>query len=294
MLNNIYQLNITVFNLLDIIIVAVLVYILLIWLEQTRSRSIIVGVFIAGAVYLFAVNFNLRVTSFIFQGFFSIFLIALVIIFQADIRRFFEAIGVWGIKNRFKHNAATTIQVAVVDTIIKAVDNLSSKKMGALLVIRGGEPIERHLNGGVVLNGQLSINLLESLFDDNSPGHDGAAIIENDILTKFGVHLPLSKDITQIKSHGTRHAAALGLSERSDVFIIVVSEESGDISSALDGKLEKSEDLGKLREAMEHFYKEKYPQKRWQSWEGFIKRHYLEKIISVPIASIIWYLFGRG
>ena len=262
MFNNIYRVNLTIFDILDIAIVAVLIYIILIWLKQTRSRSISVGMFIAGAIYLFAINFGLRVTSFIFEGFFSIFLIALVIIFQADIRRFFEAIGVWGIKNRFKRNTSIIIQTAVVDTIIKAVENLSAKKMGALLVIRGGETIERHLNGGVVLNGQLSINLLESLFDDNSPGHDGAAIIENDILTKFGVHLPLSNDLIQIKQHGTRHAAALGLAERSDVFIIVVSEESGDISLAFDGKLEKAEDPGKLRLAMEHFYKEKYPQKR--------------------------------
>ena len=134
--------------------------------------------------------------------------------------------------------------------------------------------------------------MLESLFDDNSPGHDGASIIENDILTKFGVHLPLSNDLIQIKQHGTRHAAALGLAERSDVFIIVVSEESGDISLAFDGKLEKAEDPGKLRLAMEHFYKEKYPQKRWQSWESLIRRHYAEKIISIPIAFMIWYLFA--
>jgi len=293
MLNNIYKLDITIFDLLDIVIVAVLIYILLIWLKQTRSRSITIGMFIAGAVYLFARNFNLRITLFIFEGFFSIFLIALVIIFQADIRRFFEVIGVWGIKNRFKRNTSTIIHIAVVDTIIKAVENLSLKKMGALLVIRGNETIERHLNGGVALNGQLSVNLLESLFDDNSPGHDGASIIENDILTKFGVHLPLSNDLIQIKQHGTRHAAALGLAERSDVFIIVVSEESGDISLAFDGKLEKAEDPGKLRAAMENFYREKYPQKRWQSWENLLKKHYLEKIISIPIAFIIWYLSAR-
>ncbi len=104
---------------------------------------------------------------------------------------------------------------------------MAASKTGALIVVKGKEPLERHLNGGVALTGRVSMPLLFSIFDSHTPGHDGAVIIEADRVTQFAAHLPISKNTAQIKGRGTRHSAAFGLSERSDALTIVASEERG-------------------------------------------------------------------
>jgi hypothetical protein len=117
------------------------------------------------------------------------------------------------------------------------VRRLAADPTGALIVLPGREPIERHVAGGVDLDGRLSEPLLLSLFDPHSPGHDGAALVDGGRVTRFAVHLPLSTDGVQLAGRGTRHAAALGLSERADALCVVVSEERGTVSIARDGRL---------------------------------------------------------
>ncbi len=283
--------DMTFFDIVDIIVVAALLYVFLVWLKYTHSRRMVSGMLILGIVYFGALALELPLTLHIFQLVFSVLLIGLVIIFQGELRRFFEILGVIGIKyplRKTKPNNET------IDVLVSAADRLSTRRMGALMVIRGQESLERNLSGGVSLMGLLSTQLLESLFDNRSPGHDGAIVIENETLMKFGVHLPLSEDFKQLEGHGTRHAAALGLAEASDAFCLIVSEESGDISVAYNGTLRKVSGVPELRETLEAFYGEKFPDKLWRTRSNMVFRNMPEKLFALIIAAIAWYIIvGR-
>jgi hypothetical protein len=130
---------------------------------------------------------------------------------------------------------------------------MASARIGALIVLRGREPLEPHLEGGIELSGRLSEPLLLSLFDASSPGHDGAVVLSDGRVERFAVHLPLSSDHAQLGQAGTRHAAALGLAERCDALCIVVSEERGTVSVARDGSLGVIAHPGDLARALRAF-----------------------------------------
>ncbi|MEK7120286.1 MAG: DNA integrity scanning protein DisA nucleotide-binding domain protein, partial [Patescibacteria group bacterium] len=154
----------------------------------------------------------------------------MVIIFQKEIRRLLEIIGVWGIQRKMTVPADLTLL-----SVSEAARYFVSHKIGSLIVFPGQEPLERFLEGGTDLNGEVSTALLTSIFDDSSPGHDGAVIIKGNKLKKFAVHLPLGENIEAVKNFGTRHRAALGLAEKTDALCVVTSEEKGTISVARDG-----------------------------------------------------------
>ena len=116
---------------------------------------------------------------------------------------------------------------------------MAKKRIGALIVLQGNDPLERHINGGTSLDGLVSEPLLESLFDPHSIGHDGAVIINGNRIAKFGCHLPLSINTSKYGNIGLRHTAALGLAERSDAICVVVSEEKGTISTGLSGNISR-------------------------------------------------------
>ena len=139
----------------------------------------------------------------------------------------------------------------------------------------------------------LSQILIESIFEPNSPSHDGAVIIEEMRLAMFGCHLPLSTNIEEVGHLGTRHAAALGLAERTDALCIVVSEERGTISVAKKGEIKQLKDIGELPNILERFYREKFPAKHKALSTDFLKGHFLEKIIAVVLASSLWLAFGH-
>jgi hypothetical protein len=163
------------------------------------------------------------------------------------------------------------------------------------MVLRGRDPLERHLEGGEGLDGKLSEQLLASIFDTHSEGHDGAVLIEGDRVVRFGVHLPLSKEFGRLSGMGTRHAAALGLAERTDALCIVVSEERGVISLAKDGYIFAVKDLGALEEHIAAFLRDKAPatvEMRW--WRDALRRNATEKAVAVTIALALWLVFVQG
>src|SRR5699024_10925097 len=132
----------------------------------------------------------------------------------------------------------------------------------ALIVLKGKEEWDRHITGGVELQGQVSLPLLFSIFDPKTAGHDGALLIENGLITKFGTHLPLSTHLHKISRGATRHAAALGLSERCDALVIVVSEERGVISVARQGQLIELDASSDLKSHLTEFWAELYEEKK--------------------------------
>lgn len=281
--------NIRFVDIVDIAIVAILIYSALTWFERTRARLIFVGITILTAIYFLARLFNLYLTTMVFRAFFAIFVIALVVIFQEELRRFFERLAMWGSlrKNKWIVSSATT-----VDIISESILNIAKKRHGAIIIVQGKDPLERHLTAGVILNGAVSGPLIESIFDPHSRGHDGAVVIENDQVSKFGCRLPLSENQKEIGGRGTRHAAALGLSERTDALCIVVSEESGDISIAEGDRIYVLSQPAELKGTIEKFYQMRFPKEEKKGAFSWIVGGVKEKAVAIILACVLWMIFG--
>jgi hypothetical protein len=176
-----------------------------------------------------------------------------------------------------------------VSILTQTLSDLARERIGALVVIAGGDSIARHIDGGVEVHGKLSEPLLKSVFDPHSMGHDGAMIIQGATVMALGVHLPLSRELETLGPRGTRHAAALGLSERTDALCIAVSEERGTISVARAGHLEVIESPHALGRRIEAFYEEVSPEQRSHPWQTFFLRNYREKLLALLIAATLWF-----
>ena len=282
--------NIRVQDILDIAIISVMISALLIWFKDRASRFVFLGITLLGAIYLLARFFQLYLTTLVLQAFFAILLFVLVVIFQEDLRRFFERLALLG---RFrKRPFAVTAFNESAEIIAQTAADLARKKIGALIVLQGEDPLDRHLTGGSSLDGLLSQPLLESIFDPHSSGHDGAALIDGNRLMRFGCHLPLSANAAQHGNLGLRHTAALGLSERSDAICIVVSEERGSISLARGERIEEIPNASALRIELEAFFAKRMPVAKPRLIRNWLRQNPREKVIAVVLACFLWVIFG--
>lgn len=278
-------------GLLDIVVVTLVIYAFLVALKRTRRSGLIfTGVVIVGAIYVAAEKFKLVLTVALLQGFFAVILVALVVIFQEDLRYFFERVGLWWVERRLpRYKRATTgLPRREVETLARTLGDLARARIGALVVIRGKDAIARHLEGGEDVEGRLSEPLLKSIFDPHSIGHDGAVIIDGQLIDKLGCHLPLSKNLEKLPRSGTRHAAALGLSERTDALCLVVSEERGTISVARRGNIQAIPTPAHLVDILAAFYDEIAPRTGTTPFKEFFHKNYREKGVSLALAVTLW------
>ena len=283
--------SVGVSGFLDILFMSVVIYSVLVWFKRTKAAFVVIGMFIIGAAYLIARQLDLSLTISIFQGFFAIIIIAVVIIFQEEIKHFLEQIASHNIVMRIRGRSVPGDPQSKVDALVNTVKNLADKKAGALIVIRGKDPVVRHLAGGIDLGGELSEPLLTTIFSENSPAHDGAVIISAGTVTKFSCYLPLSKNVEKLWKTGTRHAAALGLAELTDALCLVVSEERGTISVARNGDIRKLRDAEELRSVVQQFYQDIIPINVSNAWKDFFKRNYREKAIAIAVTVFLWFFF---
>ncbi|MFZ9889797.1 MAG: diadenylate cyclase [Myxococcota bacterium] len=183
-----------------------------------------------------------------------------------------------------------------VDAIVDGFISFASRRLGALLVVKGRDHIENHLTGGIPLGGKISRELLMSLFDPHSPGHDGAVIVQGGRFSRFGVQLPLSRNISRPEKFGTRHAAALGLAERTDALILVASEETGKLRIAEDGRLLDIVDGAELKLRLQSFLRRTHH----QGDEGRLRSrrplytHWQEAVAALSIAVACHYFAKAG
>ena len=282
--------NIYLVDIFDIVIISIMVYFALLFLKHTRSMLAFLGVGFLLAFYIVAQMFNLYLTSLVLQTFSGIFLIILVIVFQEELRRFFELLAVIGTRPRRPSQKGTAAS-AIASEISQAVAIMAKEKRGALIVLQGLESLDRHLEGGEALDSLISDTILESIFDPHSVGHDGAVIINKDRITKFGVHLPLSVNLKEVRRKGTRHAAGLGISENTDAMAIIVSEERGDISVAYGGNLRVLKGPEELGARIAKFLRENFPEKTSSLFESFIKKNRYIKISALVLAVVLWFSF---
>lgn len=274
-------------DLVDIALVAMLFYAGLVWFKKTRALLVVIGMVILGIVYAVARFFNLFLTTAILQGFFAVVLIAVIVIFQQELRQFFERVALWGL-GRGQRQAAAPL----VELLARTVNDLARSRVGALIVLAGRDPLERHVDGGTELHGRLSEPLLKSIFDKHTPGHDGAVIIWEGRVRRFAAYLPLSKELEKISGVGTRHAAALGLAERCDALCIVVSEERGTVSIARDGELKVLADIAELPPLLRSFLWEKFPPRQGRKLKRLVTHNLREKAVAIVLSGALWAVFA--
>lgn len=237
--------NIKIINIVDIVIVAYIFYKLFILIRETRAEQLIKGLVLILVVMKFSDILGLVTLHWIIQNTLTVGLIALIVIFQPELRKALEHLG----RSRFitKRLFESSEEIEkVVDEITLAAINLSMTKTGALIVIEQDTGLNDFMQSGVMIDGIISSAVLENIFVENTPLHDGAVIIRRDRIAAAACVLPLTEQ--QIKKDlGTRHRASLGITENSDAIAIVVSEETGIISLAINGKLTRNYNAERLK-----------------------------------------------
>ncbi|MBP1576753.1 MAG: diadenylate cyclase CdaA [Oscillospiraceae bacterium] len=241
---------------LDILMISVVVYELIMLMRETRAAQLFKGILVLGAIYLLTVLMGLTGMKFILDNFFFYIIVIVVVIFQPELRRMLEhmgqssripVLGKLGMRaNDEKHDEVTRM----VDTLCSAAEMLSSTKTGALVVIERSTKLGDIIQSGTVLDATMSVSLLGNIFYTGSPLHDGAVIVRDCKVYAAGCFLPLMQRMDHRAHYGTRHRAAIGMSENSDALVVVVSEETGTISLARAGRLERDFDKESLKKVL--------------------------------------------
>ncbi|MGD8713796.1 MAG: diadenylate cyclase [Desulfobacterales bacterium] len=287
--------------IVDIVIIAAGLFFLYHTLLRLGTWRIVAGIMLAAFLFLIANFLDLKGLEWIFGNFSQVAAIALVVIFQPELRKIFERAA--SVRRSEIRDAGAELSHMIVDSLTK----LAAQRRGAIMVFPGKEPIKEWLSGGFRLDAKPSIPLIMSIFDPNSPGHDGALIIQNGKFTRFGVRLPVSQSSKLPDELGTRHHAAMGLVEKSDALAVVVSEERGIISMFDKGRFRQVDDPEKLTRSINSHWRHtsSYPfelpegKKRWLMfsqvlvslalavffWSALIisQGEMLEKIVTVPV-----------
>ncbi len=232
-------------DLLDILAVSAFIYGVLYFLRITKGLQIFRGVVVLGGFWLLAELLSLRTLSWVFEKLWTVGLFSLVVIFQPEIRKTLSRLG-----QRTGISVIKPVEERVVDRIVRACSFLSDRQIGALIVIERGQNVEGVVEGCVLVDSLVSVELLITIFNPISPLHDGAVVVRGDRLLYASCILPLSKSAELPKKYGTRHRAALGISEETDALCVVVSEETGEMSLAIGGKLQRNLDPEILKELL--------------------------------------------
>ena len=246
--------SIKVTDVIDIVIVAYLLYTLLGFIKETRAQQLFRGILLIIAFFLVSELLNLSLLNWLLTRLITVGLIAVVILFQPEIRRGLEQIGRRGVLSWQFRDMGKEEMYATVHKIVDAVDDFSSTQTGALMAIERETMLSDISESGVIIDAEISVRLLGNLFYEGSPLHDGAVIIRGDRVHAASCVLPLTERQNIGKNLGTRHRAALGLSEVSDAFVIVVSEETGAISVAQNGEFKRFLDLKTLEKMLLDIY----------------------------------------
>ena len=255
------NLTLTWVDIVEILIISFLFYYVLIWVKSTRAWNLFKGIMIILLFVLIAGIFQMSTILWIAENTLSVGLIAIVIIFQPELRKALENIGG---RNRltsfFNLNKTETVKFSdrTIEELIKATYAMGRVKTGALIVLEDEILLNEYINTGINVDAMISSQLLINIFEKNTPLHDGAIIMRGDRVVAATCYLPLSDSLSLSKDLGTRHRAAVGISEVSDSLTIIVSEETGKISIALRGQIYRDVDPDFLREKL------KYMQKRNQ------------------------------
>ncbi len=272
-------------DLVDIFIISGLIFFALYVLRRNIHKRVLLVFFVLAVIYLAARTYHWQLTLRFLEVIAFSTSVGFILVFQEDIRRFLET----SLFSVFSDASAGSSEAAF-KSIVKSVKAFSKNRIGALIVLERKIPVVNLVRGGDTLDGEVSFALLCSLFDPHSLGHDGAVIMRGSRVTHFGVHLPLSRNHGTTGRVGTRHAAALGLSEVTDAFIVVVSEETGDIGIAQNGEFRKVE-IHELESILFCLRELQKPPITQRSFMDYLRGTWILKFVSVGIALVLWVAF---
>ena len=230
-------------DLVDIALVAIVAYNLLLLIRGTRAVQALVGILLLGGVYYIAGQAELVALQSLLEKIFIALPVVIVVLFQQEIRRALSAFGRNPLLGLGAHEEAAT----AINDIVLAATGLSSDRIGALIIVQRLQGLRNYVESGIVLDARISYDLLFNIFNPETPLHDGAVIIQGDRAAAAACFLPLTQKANLSKEFGTRHRAALGISEETDSLAVVVSEETGKVSVALGGRFIRDLDAKNLR-----------------------------------------------
>ncbi|GGJ33576.1 diadenylate cyclase CdaA [Deinococcus roseus] len=231
-------------DLLDILLVATLIYQGYLLLENTRALNVLRGILIFVVVWLLASYFKLATVDYLLSKAATVGLFAMVVVFQPELRQLFERLG----RPRGREDQQAG---AVVNEIARAVEHMAERSIGALIALERRTPLGEYAASGVKLDAMISAPFLEAIFARNAPLHDGGVIVKDGRVVAAGCVFPLQNQQDGVyKRYGTRHRSALGLSEGTDAVVIVVSEERGSIRLAQNGRLSQDLNANELRDKL--------------------------------------------
>lgn len=244
--------SLSVIDIAEILILAILLYFILRWIKNTRAWVLLKGILFIAIFTLIATMFQMDTILWLINNAISVGIIALVIVFQPELRKALEELG--------RKQLITSVQIfgsqkelekrfsdKTISEIVRACFSMGKVRTGALIVIERAESLREYITTGIEIDGIISGSLLINIFEHNTPLHDGAVIMRGDRIVAATCYLPLTENRDLSKELGTRHRAAVGISEISDALVIVVSEETGEVSLALAGKIIRNVDGDFLR-----------------------------------------------
>ena len=250
--------KIGVVDILEIIIIAFALYHVTFWVKRTRAWTLVKGVFVLFSAYIVAYILDMSVILWVFDKTIGLGITALLIVFQPELRKALEELGQKKIVSSilpFDENKDRNIRFTdrTVNEIVRATSELAKAKTGALIIMEKDIVLSEYERTGIIIDSAISSQLLINIFEHNTPLHDGAVIVRGDRIVAATCYLPLSDNMGLSKDLGTRHRAAVGISEVSDSLTVIVSEETGMISVAVGGKLLRNIDGDLLRRKLNDF-----------------------------------------
>lgn len=278
-LGDLYIPKIYAIDIIEILIMAVLLYFCISWIKNTRAYTLIKGVLLLLAFVLLANLLQMNTILWVMKSVATVAVTAMVVIFQPELRKALEQLG--------QQNVVTSIipfdidkqteeryTEKTINELVRAVYDMSEVKTGALIVLEQDILLNDYVNTGIMLDSLLSSQLLVNIFEHNTPLHDGAVVVRADRIVAATCYLPLSESTSIGKHLGTRHRAGLGISEVSDCFTIIVSEETGRVSYAYGGKLVTAVSADVLKEKLQKLQKndmEEKKERKFRIWKGWDK-----------------------
>lgn len=282
--------SIRIQDLIDIFFLTMVTYYLYLWFRGTKAFKALIGLMALGVIFTIAQTWGLFLTTWVFQILWQVLIILLIILFQPEIRQVLEKVSPF---QRFGWRKSTDTS-DWIKGFTKACFQMGKRRIGALLILERKDKVDEFLSGGIHIEGDPRPELLISIFNKESPIHDGAALIKYGRLVSVANYLSIETGVKLPTSYGTRHRAALGITKRSDVLVIIVSEERGEVSLARKGAIQQVENPESLTDTLHETMD--FNNKDGKSWKEYLRflviQRWKEKLIAFALVSIIWLVFA--
>ena len=273
-------------DIIDVLFLSIVCYHLFVWFKETKAFKSLIGLLGLGAVFTAAKSSGLFLTTWVFQIFWQVLMILIIILFQTEIRKVLERVNPFNALGKRK----VTVSDKWLVNLTEACFNLARKRIGATLLIERNDVIDEYITGGIMISGEPVYEIIASIFSKDSPIHDGAVLIRDLNIAKASCYLPLSSAEGIPKKWGTRHRSALGITEKCDTWAIVVSEERGEVSLAKNGVMETFATSEEFKKNLQELTKSQteHEVKFADKFINVISNNWRIKIGTIAVVSLVW------